>query len=56
MVDEKHKRPMVNFVESLSEVMFKFTSIIMYFAPVAVCAAIAYTVGHMGLGVLGKPV
>ncbi len=52
MVDEKHKRPMVNFVESLSEVMFKFTSIIMYFAPVAVCAAIAYTVGHMGLGVL----
>lgn len=52
MVDEKHKRPMLNFVESLSEVMFKFTSIIMYFAPVAVCAAIAYTVGHMGLGVL----
>lgn len=52
MVDEKHKKPMVQFVESLSEVMFKFTSIIMYFAPVAVCAAIAYTVGHMGLGVL----
>ncbi len=52
MVDEKHKRPMINFVESLSEVMFKFTSIIMYFAPVAVCAAIAYTVGHMGLGVM----
>ena len=52
LVDEKHKRPMLNFVESLSEVMFKFTSIIMYFAPVAVCAAIAYTVGHMGLGIL----
>lgn len=52
MVDEKHRKPMLNFVESLSEVMFKFTSIIMYFAPVAVCAAIAYTVGHMGLGVL----
>ncbi len=52
MVDEKHKRPMLDFVESLSEVMFKFTGIIMYFAPVAVCAAIAYTVGHMGLGVL----
>ena len=43
---------MLNFVESLSEVMFKFTSIIMHFAPVAVCAAIAYTVGHMGLGLL----
>ncbi len=51
-LDEKHKRPMLNFVESLSEVMFKFTALIMYFAPVAVCAAIAYTVGHMGLGVL----
>lgn len=52
MVDDKHKEPMLRFVESLSEVMFKFTSIIMYFAPVAVFAAIAYTVGHMGLGVL----
>src|ERR1043165_6432154 len=52
LVDDKHKKPMLDFVESLSEVMFKFTSIIMYFAPVAVCAAIAYTVGHMGLGVL----
>ncbi len=52
MVDDKHRKPMLSFVESLSEVMFKFTSIIMYFAPVAVCAAIAYTVGHMGLGVL----
>jgi proton glutamate symport protein len=52
MVDEKHKRPMLDFVESLSEVMFKFTAIIMYFAPIAVGAAIAYTVGHMGLGVL----
>lgn len=52
MVDDKHKKPMVDFVESLSEVMFKFTGIIMLFAPVAVCCAIAYTVGHMGLGVL----
>lgn len=51
-LDEKNKRPMLNFVESLSEVMFKFTALIMYFAPIAVCAAIAYTVGHMGLGVL----
>jgi proton glutamate symport protein len=32
--------------------MFKFTNIVMYFAPVGVGAAIAYTVGHMGLGIL----
>jgi proton glutamate symport protein len=52
MAPEQHRRPIVTFVESLSEVMFKFTSLIMYFAPVAVGAAIAYTVGHMGLGIL----
>jgi proton glutamate symport protein len=32
--------------------MFKFTNIVMMFAPIGVGAAIAYTVGHMGLGVL----
>lgn len=52
MAPEQHRRPIVTFVEALSEVMFKFTSIIMYFAPIAVGAAIAYTVGHMGLGIL----
>jgi proton glutamate symport protein len=52
MLPESKKRPMLNWAESLSEVMFKFTSIIMYFAPIGVGAAIAYTVGHMGLGIL----
>jgi proton glutamate symport protein len=33
-------------------VMFRFTNVVMYFAPVGVGAAMAYTVGHMGLGVL----
>ncbi|MFA6004511.1 MAG: cation:dicarboxylase symporter family transporter, partial [Elusimicrobiota bacterium] len=32
--------------------MFKFTNIVMGFAPIGVGAAIACTVGHMGLGVL----
>ena len=32
--------------------MFKFTNIVMMFAPIGVGAAIAYTVGHLGLGVL----
>lgn len=52
MINEKHRRPMLEFCESLSEVMFKFTSIIMYFAPVGVGAAMAYTVSHMGLEAL----
>jgi len=52
MVKEKYRTPMVRFAESLSEVMFKFTNIIMYFAPFAVFAALAYSVGHMGIGIL----
>ncbi len=52
MVKEKYRRPMIIFAEALSEVMFKFTRIVMYFAPFAVFAALAYTVGHMGLSVM----
>lgn len=52
MVKEKYRAPMIRFSESLAEVMFKFTNIVMYFAPVAVFAAISYTVGHMGLNIL----
>ncbi|BBE20296.1 proton/glutamate symport protein [Aquipluma nitroreducens] len=49
MLKDKFKRPMLVFTEALSETMFKFTSIIMYFAPFAVFAAISYSIGHMGL-------
>src|SRR5690606_30844829 len=52
MVSERKRKPMLDFCQSLSEVMFKFTNIVMYFAPVGVGAAIAFTVGHMGLGIL----
>ncbi len=52
MVKEKYRTPMVRFSESLAEIMFKFTNIVMYYAPVAVFAAIAYTIGHMGLDIL----
>lgn len=52
MVKEKYRVPMIRFSESLAEVMFKFTNIVMYYAPFAVFAAIAYTVGHMGLDIL----
>jgi proton glutamate symport protein len=46
------REPVVKLFESVSEVMFKFTNVVMYLSPLAVCAAIAYTVGHSGLGVL----
>ena len=49
---EARRAPVVRLTESLSEVMFGFTNIVMYFAPVAVGAALAYTVGSMGAGVL----
>lgn len=45
-------RPMVEFAESLSEVMFKYTGYVMYLAPFAVAAALAATVGKNGPGVI----
>jgi len=44
--------PVVRFCESLSEVMFKYTGYIMYFAPFGVFGAMAATIGDKGLGVL----
>ncbi len=52
MVEEKKRKPIVDFTESLSEAMFKYTNIIMYFAPFGVGAAMAYTVGEMGIDIL----
>lgn len=46
------KTRFVKGVELLAEVMFKFTGIVMLFAPIGVGAAIAETVGHMGIEVL----
>jgi proton glutamate symport protein len=56
-VQEKSRQTMLNFCESLSEVMFKFTGIVMWFAPLGVGAAVAHTIGQNGFGVvlaLGK--
>ncbi len=52
MVEEKKRRPLLELCESLSETMFKFTNIVMLFAPIGVAGAIAYTVGTMGFGVI----
>jgi proton glutamate symport protein len=51
-LDEKRRRPVLEFSESFSETMFKFTNIVMLFAPIGVAAAIAYTVSTMGFEVM----
>ena len=51
-LSEAKRAPMVRFAESLTETMFAFTNLVMYFAPVGVAAALAYTVAHSGLGVM----
>ncbi len=51
-VPEQIQKPILNFAESLTQVMFRFTNLVMYFAPIGVGAAMAYTVGHMGIAVL----
>jgi proton glutamate symport protein len=45
-------RPVVNFCESLAEVMFRYTRYVMWLAPLGVFGAMAATVGERGLGVL----
>lgn len=45
-------RPVMELCESVAEIMFKYTHLIMHYAPFGVAAAIAYTVGHKGPGVL----
>jgi len=44
----------VEFCGGLAEVMFKFTAIVMKFAPIGVGAALAFTVGQGGLKVLAS--
>jgi proton glutamate symport protein len=51
-ISEAKRAPMLKFCESLTAAMFAFTNLVMYFAPVGVGAAMAYTVGHMGISVL----
>ncbi len=50
-IPQEKKRSVLGFCESLSEVMFKFTKIIMYFAPIGVGGAMAYTIGTMGIDI-----
>jgi proton glutamate symport protein len=48
----KPREWMLSTCESLSQVMFKFTNLVMKYAPIGIGAAIAVTVGHSGLSIL----
>ncbi|HTY05420.1 MAG TPA: dicarboxylate/amino acid:cation symporter [Gemmatimonadales bacterium] len=47
------KSRMVELCQDLSDVMFKFTNVVMWYAPIGVGAALAVTVGHGGIRALG---
>jgi proton glutamate symport protein len=49
MMAEAKRAPLMHVLQSLTEAMFKLTRIIMYVAPVAAGAAMAFTVGSMGI-------
>lgn len=51
-LSEERRAPLLRLAESLTETMFAFTNLVMYFAPIGVGAALAYTIAHSGLGVM----
>lgn len=53
-VSDHHKKVMIDWLESLTEVMFKFTGIIMAIAPLAVGGAMAFTISTMGFDAVGN--
>ena len=52
LLTEEKRAPLLRVLESLTAAMFQLTKIIMYMAPLAAGAALAYTVGSMGIGTL----
>jgi proton glutamate symport protein len=52
LLPEPKKAPMLALLASLTDTMFQFTKLIMYFAPIAAGAAMSYSVGSMGISTL----
>ena len=48
----KAAKPVMDVLNSVSQIMFKFTEYVMYFAPLGIFGAIAATVGANGLSIL----
>src|SRR5204863_5964897 len=46
------KQAILDLCEGLTEVMFKFVSMVMRYAPIGIGAAMAVTVSHSGIAVL----
>ena len=51
-VEGPSKRIMLDWMQSLSDIMFKFVGIVMVYAQIGIGAAIGVTVGKSGLGVM----
>ena len=51
---DKYRLPIVDFLDAIAQVMFKFTNIVMLYAPIAIGASIAVTVARSGTGVLAN--
>ena len=49
---EAKRAPLLSVLQSLTETMFRLTKIIMVMAPIAAGAALAYTVGSMGIATM----
>ena len=45
-------RPVLDFLQSMCDIMFKFTQYVMMFAPIGVFGAISATIGRNGIGIL----
>jgi len=52
MLPQQKRTPLVSVLQSLADTMFQITRIVMYLAPLAAGAALAYTVASMGLATL----
>ena len=52
ILKSKHKQPMLDFCESLTEIMFAVTGIVMTLVPLGIFGSIAATIGKHGLAVL----
>lgn len=52
LVPRDKAEPLLRLTHSISEVMFRFTNLVMYLAPLAVASAMAFTVARLGAGVL----
>jgi proton glutamate symport protein len=51
-LSEEARRPLLTVIQSFTKAMFQFTNLVMYLSPIAVGAALAYTIAHSGSGAI----